>query len=113
MVSDLVESSLAGHPLEGLLFGGAPCPNSLVLRARKAFPIATLFVPLDRLASFISLTMIHRIQGYGLTETNSIAVSVRSMSTRERPTLKTSLLFSRPRAKTTLSGRGVQAYLLL
>lgn len=57
MVSDLSDSSLVGHPLEGLLFGGAPAPNSLVPRARKAFPTATM------------------IQGYGLTETNSIAVS--------------------------------------
>ncbi|KAJ3517299.1 hypothetical protein NMY22_g13995 [Coprinellus aureogranulatus] len=57
MVSDLIESSLVGHPLEGLLFGGAPAPDSLVPRARKAFPTATM------------------IQGYGLTETNSIAVS--------------------------------------
>jgi len=57
MVSDMSDSSLVGHPLEGLLFGGAPAPDSLVPRARKAFPTATM------------------IQGYGLTETNSIAVS--------------------------------------
>ncbi|KDR75885.1 hypothetical protein GALMADRAFT_1331600 [Galerina marginata CBS 339.88] len=58
MVTDLTLSSLVGHPLEGLLFGGAPAPDTLVTRARKAFPTATM------------------IQGYGLTETNSIAVSV-------------------------------------
>ncbi|KAJ2913136.1 hypothetical protein MD484_g7268, partial [Candolleomyces efflorescens] len=67
MVSDLIESSLAGHPLEGLLFGGAPAPDSLVPRARKAFPAATM------------------IQGYGLTETNSIAVSASGEDYMVRP----------------------------
>ncbi|KAF5316893.1 hypothetical protein D9611_003957 [Ephemerocybe angulata] len=67
MVSDLVESTLAGHPLEGLLFGGAPAPDSLVPRARKAFPSATM------------------IQGYGLTETNSIAVSASGEDYMARP----------------------------
>ncbi|KAF9049753.1 hypothetical protein BJ165DRAFT_1453443 [Panaeolus papilionaceus] len=57
MVMDLMLSSLRGHKLEGLLFGGAPAPDTLVTRAHEAFPTATL------------------IQGYGLTETNSIAVS--------------------------------------
>lgn len=42
MVADLTESSLAGHPLEGLLFGGSPAPESLVPRARKAFPSAVM-----------------------------------------------------------------------
>jgi hypothetical protein len=45
MVSDLIESSLVGHKLEGLLFGGAPAPDSLVPRARSAFPGATMYVP--------------------------------------------------------------------
>ncbi|KAF7782563.1 hypothetical protein Agabi119p4_1939 [Agaricus bisporus var. burnettii] len=58
MVADLIDSSLAGHPLEGLLFGGSPTPDSLVGRARKAFPKAMM------------------TQGYGLSETNSIAVSI-------------------------------------
>lgn len=44
MVADLAESSLVGHPLEGLLFGGSPAPDSLVPRARKAFPVATMSV---------------------------------------------------------------------
>lgn len=44
MVADLMESSLVGHPLEGLLFGGSPAPDSLVPRARKAFPTASLWV---------------------------------------------------------------------
>ncbi|KAG2015644.1 long-chain-fatty-acid-CoA ligase [Coprinopsis cinerea AmutBmut pab1-1] len=68
MVSDLIESSLVGHKLEGLLFGGAPAPDSLVPRARKAFPSATM------------------IQGYGLTETNSIAVSAAGEDYILRPT---------------------------
>ncbi len=44
MVTDLTLSSLVGHPLEGLLFGGAPAPDTLVPRARKAFPTATMLV---------------------------------------------------------------------
>ena len=42
MVSDMIESSIAGYPLEGLLFGGSPAPSSLVPRAQKAFPTATM-----------------------------------------------------------------------
>ena len=42
MVTDLTLSTLVGHPLEGLLFGGAPAPDSLVARAREAFPTATM-----------------------------------------------------------------------
>lgn len=42
MVTDLTLSSLVGHPLEGLLFGGAPAPDTLVSRARDAFPTATM-----------------------------------------------------------------------
>jgi hypothetical protein len=42
MVTDLTLSTLVGHPLEGLLFGGAPAPDSLVARAREAFPNATM-----------------------------------------------------------------------
>ncbi|KAF8658333.1 hypothetical protein AX16_002100 [Volvariella volvacea WC 439] len=68
MVADLTESSLVGHPLEGLLFGGSPAPDSLVPRARKAFPTATM------------------IQAYGLTETNSIAVSFAGEDYTIRPT---------------------------
>ncbi|KAF9441643.1 acetyl-CoA synthetase-like protein [Macrolepiota fuliginosa MF-IS2] len=68
MVADLTESSLAGHPLEGLLFGGSPTPDSLVGRAKKAFPKATL------------------TQAYGLTETNSVAVSISGNDYISRPT---------------------------
>ncbi|PPQ67300.1 hypothetical protein CVT25_005884 [Psilocybe cyanescens] len=67
MVTDLTLSPLVGHPLEGLLFGGAPAPATLVLRANKAFPTATM------------------IQGYGLTETNSIAVSLAGEDYIARP----------------------------
>ncbi|KNZ77743.1 2-succinylbenzoate--CoA ligase [Termitomyces sp. J132] len=68
MVADLTESSLAGHSLDGLLFGGSPAPDSLVPRARAAFPTAVM------------------IQGYGLTETNSIAVSFAGEDYTVRPT---------------------------
>lgn len=56
MVSDLVDSSLAGYNLEGLFFGGSPAPEILTDRARQVFPAAQMS------------------QGYGLTETNSISV---------------------------------------
>ncbi|KAF5355120.1 hypothetical protein D9756_005291 [Leucocoprinus leucothites] len=68
MVADLIESPLAGYPLEGLLFGGCPTPDSLVGRAQKAFPKALM------------------TQGYGLTETNSIAVSISGDDYIVRPT---------------------------
>ncbi|KAF9451706.1 acetyl-CoA synthetase-like protein [Macrolepiota fuliginosa MF-IS2] len=58
MVSDLTEGTLAGHPLEALMFGGAPAHDALPGRARRAFPNAVMS------------------QGYGLTETNSVAVCV-------------------------------------
>lgn len=61
MVADLANSSLVGHNLEGLLFGGSPAPDTLAARARQAFPSATM------------------TQAYGLTETNSVAVSVRTI----------------------------------
>ncbi|KAF9447488.1 acetyl-CoA synthetase-like protein [Macrolepiota fuliginosa MF-IS2] len=64
MVADLTESSLAGHSLEGLLFGGSPTPDSLVGRAKKTFPKATL------------------TQVYGLTEINSVAVSRASFTSK-------------------------------
>ncbi|KAJ7744452.1 hypothetical protein DFH07DRAFT_890342 [Mycena maculata] len=57
MSSDLIESELAGYTLDGLSFGGAPAADILTVRARAAFPNVTLS------------------QGYGLTETNSIATS--------------------------------------
>ena len=75
MVADLVESSLVGYPLEGLLFGGSPTPDSLVIRASRAFPRASMYVSLI-LCLIPAKNWKSRTQGYGLTETNSIAVSV-------------------------------------
>lgn len=56
MALDLADSSLAGYPLESLAFGGAPPPDLLPVRTGKMFPGVVLS------------------QGYGLTETNSLAV---------------------------------------
>lgn len=69
MVSDLTETSESGKfSLESLMFGGAPAPNSLAARARKAFPTAAMS------------------QGYGLTETNSVAVGFAGEDYLARPT---------------------------
>ncbi|KAJ7433825.1 hypothetical protein B0H11DRAFT_2179471 [Mycena galericulata] len=57
MSSDLIESELAGYPLDGISWGGAPAADVLTVRARAAFPKVTMS------------------QGYGLTECNSIATS--------------------------------------
>lgn len=43
MVSDLTEGTLAGHPLEALMFGGAPAHDTLPGRAQKAFPDAVMY----------------------------------------------------------------------
>ncbi|GLB37044.1 putative AMP-binding enzyme C-terminal domain [Lyophyllum shimeji] len=67
MVSDLTESSLVGHSLDGLLFGGSPAPDTLVPRAQKAFSTAVM------------------IQAYGLTETNSVSVSFAGEDYTARP----------------------------
>jgi hypothetical protein len=40
MVSDLIESSAVGYPLDALLFGGSPAPDHLPEQARLAFPTA-------------------------------------------------------------------------
>ncbi|KAE9399485.1 acetyl-CoA synthetase-like protein [Gymnopus androsaceus JB14] len=58
MVSDLLDSPLVGHPLEGLFFGGSPASELLPSQAQAAFPTARLS------------------QAYGLTETNSVAVGI-------------------------------------
>ncbi|KAI0036751.1 acetyl-CoA synthetase-like protein [Vararia minispora EC-137] len=68
MVSDLVISSAAGYPLDTLLFGGASPPDWLARDSMKAFPTAMMS------------------QGYGLTETNSIAVAVAGEDYACRPT---------------------------
>ena len=46
MVSDLMDSSLAGYSLEGLFFGGSPAPDVLTTRAKQVFPKAQLCVAL-------------------------------------------------------------------
>ncbi|KAF9568919.1 acetyl-CoA synthetase-like protein [Agrocybe pediades] len=68
MVSDLADSSGAGQPLDSLMFGGAPAHNSLAVRAQQAFPTASLS------------------QGYGLTETSSVAVGFSGEDYLARPT---------------------------
>jgi acyl-CoA synthetase (AMP-forming)/AMP-acid ligase II len=67
MVADLTESSVAGFPLDGLIFGGSPAPNQLPERAKRAFPGTLLS------------------QSYGLTETNSVAVSIAGEDYASRP----------------------------
>ncbi|PBK84947.1 acetyl-CoA synthetase-like protein [Armillaria gallica] len=67
MVSDLMDSSLVGYPLDGLFFGGSPAPEILSSRAREVFPGAELS------------------QGYGLTETNSISVAIAGEDYMTRP----------------------------
>ncbi|KAK0467499.1 hypothetical protein IW261DRAFT_1060601 [Armillaria novae-zelandiae] len=67
MVSDLMDSSLAGYPLERLFFGGSPAPEILTSRAREVFSTAELS------------------QGYGLTETNSISVAIAGEDYMARP----------------------------
>ncbi|KAK0435717.1 hypothetical protein EV421DRAFT_1908415 [Armillaria borealis] len=67
MVSDLMDSSLVGYPLDGLFFGGSPAPEILSSRAREVFPAAELS------------------QGYGLTETNSISVAIAGEDYMTRP----------------------------
>ncbi|KAK0243596.1 hypothetical protein EDD85DRAFT_804503 [Armillaria nabsnona] len=67
MVSDLMDSSLVGYPLDGLFFGGSPAPEILSSRAREIFPGAELS------------------QGYGLTETNSISVAIAGEDYMTRP----------------------------
>lgn len=65
MVADLAESSLAGYPLEGLLFGGSPTPDSLVGRAQQAFPKANMYAPLPSI--FHSIFFLpHEFQDAGI-----------------------------------------------
>ncbi|KAG6848941.1 hypothetical protein H0H93_012583, partial [Arthromyces matolae] len=69
MVMDLIETSLAGKecPIEAFSFGGAPAPDNLATKAGKLFPAAAL------------------AQGYGLTETNSMAVGINGEDYVARP----------------------------
>ncbi|KAJ7056279.1 hypothetical protein C8F01DRAFT_1221004 [Mycena amicta] len=66
MSSDLIESNLAGYSgLGSLLFSGAATPPMLLARAKAAFPNAAL---------------------YGLTECNSVAISLCGEDWLARPT---------------------------
>lgn len=44
MVSDLVDSSGKGYPLDTLTYGGAPAPDNLPLRVKRSFPTANASV---------------------------------------------------------------------
>lgn len=43
MALDLMETSIAGYPLETLSFGGAPAPDILPKKAGQVFPSAILY----------------------------------------------------------------------
>ncbi|KAG6811895.1 hypothetical protein H0H92_005353 [Tricholoma furcatifolium] len=79
MVADLVESSLAGYSLDGLLFGGSPAPDSLVPKARKAFPTAIIL-----LAKIILLDLPARQSSASLVcPTKSVSLSGRASPVNE------------------------------
>ena len=42
-ISDLTDNA-AGHPLDAVMYGGAPASVPQVMRARKAFPIAAMYI---------------------------------------------------------------------
>ncbi|KAJ7647324.1 hypothetical protein FB45DRAFT_1019579 [Roridomyces roridus] len=67
MISDLLRSSLVGYPLQGLLTGGSPLPESLARRAQASFPTAAVS------------------QVYGLTEINCTAASISGEDFVDRP----------------------------
>ena len=102
MVSDLLHSPLAGHPIECLLFGGAPAPESLVERVQESFPESSMWVITMVEECHKILTCI-RSTAYGLTETNSIAVSVRTALDLSLPFLNRRSL--RSLARITLRGQ--------
>ncbi|TCD70812.1 hypothetical protein EIP91_001502 [Steccherinum ochraceum] len=68
IVADLLDSPLAGHPFETLIFGGSPAHDRLPQMARMAWPSANMS------------------QTYGLTEANSISVSITGKDYEARPT---------------------------
>ncbi|KAF8812455.1 acetyl-CoA synthetase-like protein [Phlegmacium glaucopus] len=68
VVSDLTDISDGDLSLESIIFGGSPAPDTLALRAGKAFPAAVMS------------------QGYGLTETNGAAVGFAGEDYVARPT---------------------------
>jgi acyl-CoA synthetase (AMP-forming)/AMP-acid ligase II len=75
MVLDLIDNG-EELPLETFNFGGAPAPDVLAARANRVFPKTSLSVPpfLSK-ATHLTLTTC-RAQGYGLTETNAVAVAI-------------------------------------
>jgi hypothetical protein len=60
MVSDLVDSSGRGYPLEILTYGGAPAPDNLPLRVTCSFPTA--------IASVLVALLIFLFSDFGLQE---------------------------------------------
>jgi hypothetical protein len=65
MVVDLMESSLVGHPIENLLFGGSPAPDALIARAQNAFPTASMSVV--TYSSILPLCLMRGLAGVKLT----------------------------------------------
>ena len=75
MVLDLIENG-EDLPLDTFNFGGAPAPDVLGARANRVFPNTSLSDP-SFLYKEIYLTLtVCRAQGYGLTETNAVAVAI-------------------------------------
>ncbi|KAH8105971.1 hypothetical protein BXZ70DRAFT_998122 [Cristinia sonorae] len=68
IVADLLDSPLEGHPFETLIFGGSPAHDRLPRKARMSWPTANMS------------------QTYGLTEANSISVSITGEDYEARPT---------------------------
>lgn len=74
-MSDLAESSANGAPLQTILYGGSAVSVALAKRARKAFPMAMLYV--NSWTVYLlngSMIVINRSQAYGLTESNATSV---------------------------------------
>lgn len=53
MVADLTESGGKEKlSLDALMFGGAPAPDSLAVRARQAFPLASMCASLSKYTTY-------------------------------------------------------------
>ncbi|KAJ6573029.1 hypothetical protein DFH09DRAFT_1152220 [Mycena vulgaris] len=85
MTADLIESELKGYPLESMGHGGASAAAVLTERAHAAFPNTMLFFCLFSLF-YICFIRSFRGQGYGMTESNSTAVSIVGDDYYARPT---------------------------
>ncbi|KAJ6484986.1 hypothetical protein C8R47DRAFT_1217036 [Mycena vitilis] len=85
MSADLIESELKGYPLELMSHGGAPAASVLPTRARAIFPNVMLGqgYGIEQLFDANSESILDR---YGLTETNSIAVSFAGEDYEAHPT---------------------------